>query len=406
MLKTNLLVLSIINLLFQGLAFAQVVNINELHDNTTTGVPVLLDRIVTITGEVTVTDHFGSAAYMQDVTGGVAVYDNNFVSMVSIGDYVTISGKVTQYYGLTELKDVTVIEHIPRTPTIEPQVITCQDIQNEGSNGVEHLEGELIRINNVTVNSDNWNVSGSGSNFTLTDATGSCEIRIDADTDIANTVAPDNKKFDVIGVLSQYARNAPFIDGYQLMPRFNEDIVWLTGPRITTNPEEKNITSNSMTICWETATLANSILMYGETDNYEINTVQIDEAVTHHFVQLTDLNPATIYHLKIGSGDDSGTNYSPDYIVITSSHPSSTGEMNVYFNKSVDVSYALPGNETNSNQNLAQKIIDILSQINLRNEIQHIQTNMFECYKTLHDEMDIITKEELELIKLWFELIL
>ncbi len=358
MLKKIVFLLFFISGIFLTLTFAQTKNINKLHENDASGVPILLDQIVTITGEVTVTNQFGVIAHLQDPTGGVAVYDANFVSVVSIGDHVKISGKVTQYYGLTELKDVTILNHVPRTPTIEPQLITCFNIRIEGNYGIENLEGELIRINNVTVNTDNWNVSGSGTNYTLTDAAGSCEIRIDKDTDIANTVAPDTSKFDVIGVLSQFDYDSPFTDGYQLMPRFNEDIIWLSGPQLITKLEEKNITPNSMTIAWETATEASSIVMYGETDDYEINTIQINDAVTNHEVQLSGLMPATVYHVKVGSGDNSGTNYSSDLVVITGSDPSSTGEINVYFSKSVDHALAVSGNEAHGGQNLAQKFID------------------------------------------------
>ncbi|MBC8184629.1 fibronectin type III domain-containing protein [candidate division KSB1 bacterium] len=358
MLRKTLTFLLFIFPLFFTLSFSQTININELHVNNASGIPVLLDQVVTIAGEVTVSNQFGSAANVQDYTGGVVVYDAAFASSVNVGDYVKISGKVTQYNGLTELDEVTILEHTPQIPTIEPQLVTCQDVRAEGSGSVENLEGRLIRINNITVNTDNWNVSGSGANFTLTDGTGSCEIRIDKDTEIANTVAPGASKFDVIGVLSQYDRDAPYTEGYQLMPRFNSDIIWQTGPRFTSKPEEKNITPNSMTISWGTDSESNSILMYGETNNYEINTLQIDEAVTHHEVALNGLKPATVYYVKVGSGDDSGTNYYSNHIVITSSDPASTGEMNVYLNRSVDLSFALPNNEAKGGQNLAQKFID------------------------------------------------
>jgi phosphatidylserine/phosphatidylglycerophosphate/cardiolipin synthase-like enzyme len=347
-----------ISFTFINQSFGQTLNINELQVNDASGVPLLFDQVVTIAGEVTVSNQFGAAANIQDFTGGVTVYDWNFATTVNVGDYVTISGRVTQYNGLTELADVTIIEHAPQSVNIEPQPVTCQEIQSEGIGGIENFEGELIRLNNVNVNTDNWNVTSSGANFTLTDGTGSCEIRIDKDTDIANTVAPGNSQFDVIGILSQYDQETPYTDGYQLMPRFNEDIIWLNGPRIISMPEEKHITPYSMTITWKTASEANSILMYGETNDYEINTIHVDEAVTFHEAQITGLSPAKVYHVKVGSGDNTGTNYSPDHIVITSSEPTSTGEINVYFNRSVDLSFALPNNETNGTQNLAQKFID------------------------------------------------
>jgi len=319
-------------------------------------VPQLLDQMVTIRGEVTVTDQFGITSSVQDSTGGVAIYDPVFYSSVKIGDLVTISGMVTQFNGLTELKDVTILEHTVHSPSIEPQVITCQDIATEGTNGIEKFEGKLVRINNITVNTCDWNVTGSGVNYTITDNTGSCEIRIDKDTNIANTPAPTGS-FDVIGVVAQYDYSSPFTQGYQLMPRFIEDIMIYSGPRLLSGPDEKDITPYAMTITWTTATPANSIIKYGETSSYEIDSLTIEESVVQHEVTLNGLSPATIYHVKAGSGDNTGANYFSDYVVITSSDPASTGEINVYFNKSIDASLAYPGNQANGNQNLEQKLL-------------------------------------------------
>ncbi len=337
-------------------SFAQTINISKLHQNNNFGVPELLGQIVTIRGEITVTDQFGITAAIEDTTGGVSLYDANFVSKVNIGDLVTISGTVTQFSGLTELNNVNILEHISKFPSIEPQVITCKDIATEGTNGIENFESELVRINNVTLNTTDWNVTGSGVNYTLTDNTGSCEIRIDKDTNIANTKAP-SRSFDVIGVVTQYDPSSPFDQGYQLMPRFIEDIVIYSGPRLISGPDEKDIAPYSITITWSTATPANSIIKYGETSSYEIDSLTIEELVTQHEVTLNGLSPATIYHVKVGSSDNTGTNYFPDHIVITSSDPASTGEINVYFNKSIDPSLAYPDNQANGNQNLEQKLI-------------------------------------------------
>ena len=349
---------------FSNSAYSQAIKIIELHQNNASGVPELYDQIVTVSGEVTVADQFGISSFIEDETAGVAVYDGNFANSVAVGDFVTISGRVDQFRGLTELKDVTILEHVPKTASIEPKIITCLDIAEEGTNGVENLEGELVRINNVTVNTTVWDVIGSGGNYILTDETGSCTIRIDSDTDIANTVAPGDSAFDVIGVVSQYDPESPYVDGYQLMPRWGEDIIFLSGPRFISEPEEDNITSTSMMIHWQTATLSNSILMYGETINYEIDTLIVDEFVTFHQLALSGLLPATVYHVKVGSGDETGTNYSGDHIVITGSDPSSTGEMNVYFTRNVDYSFSSPGNEANASENLAQHFIDRVNAAN------------------------------------------
>lgn len=352
--KIVIFIVILLDFLYQ-FAFAQLVPISNLHQNNSSGEPQLLNQKVTVTGEVTVTTQFGIQAAIQDTTGGVVVYDENFATKVKIGDELTISGTVTQYNGLTELINVTIIQRNLKAPSLSPQIITCRDIATEGKDGIENLEGELVRINDVTVNTSNWTVAGSGSNYVLTDSTGACEIRIDKDTNIANTSAPGGK-FDVIAIVSQYDPTSPYTQGYQLMPRFIEDIIWVPVTQIINGPKEKNITPYSMDIVWSTNTQSNSLVIYGTTSNYEIDTLFVDESVVDHQVTLTGLSPATIYHLKVGAWYGDKKSFSNDYVVITASDPTSTGEMRVYFNQSVDHSYS-QSKQASGNINLLSKFI-------------------------------------------------
>lgn len=340
--------------ILSAISVGQVINISNLYQNDPNGVPVLLNQTVTVKGEVTVSTQFYLPASIQDSTGGVAIYDNSFATKVSIGDLVTIKGSVTQYNGLTELKTITILEQIKKPPALQPLVATCNDIATDGANGIEKFEGKLVRINQATVNTGVWNVASSGTNYVLSDATGSCEIRIDKDTNIANTTAPGGV-FDVIGVVAQYDASSPYTQGYQLLPRFVEDIIWFPTTKISGQPEEFNMTSNSMDIHWTTETPSNSILMYGKTTNYEIDTIYVNESVQQHRVPISGLAPATIYHVRAGSGQGDGRIFSNDHVVITASHPSSTGKMNVYFSQSVDKTYAT--SKAAEKVNILQKFI-------------------------------------------------
>jgi phosphatidylserine/phosphatidylglycerophosphate/cardiolipin synthase-like enzyme len=336
---------------------ADVIPISEVRENDGSGVPKLLGQEVTVMGEVTASDQLGIKAAIQDTTAGVIIYDGSFADSVDIGDIVTVTGTVTQYSGLTELDPVTILDRVQQPPTIVPLVLTCNDIARDGRGGLEKYEGTLVRINDVTVNTNKWTVSGSGTNYNLSDASGSCEIRIDKFTNIANTLAPQGS-FDVIGVVGQYDYSSPYTSGYQLMPRFINDIISDTGPRLLSGPLETDITPESITITWKTDSPANSIVMYGTTVEYEIDTVIVNEAVTSHTYIISDLSPAIVYHIKVGASDASGTSYSGDHISITASDPSSTGAMHVYFNRTVDTTLAVDGNAAYGNQDMAQRFID------------------------------------------------
>jgi len=338
--------------IFLSTCFSQTIDIRELHQNNSQGQPLLLNQVVTISGEVTVSNQFGRVASVQDSSGGVMVFDAAFASAVAIGDSVTISGKVTQYQGLTELQNITIVHHQSKSPAIEPQQVTCRNIATEGAGGIEHFEGELLIIDNVTVNTSAW---GANANYILSDATGSCAIRIDDECNIANTLAPSGT-FDVIGVLSQYDTSSPYTSGYQLMPRFSSDILWHSGVRITSPISATNITPYSLTLYWETDSPANSVVIFGLSESDAADTVAVSESVLVHEVELTGLTPATVYRAKVGSSIASTYYLSSPTIIITASDPSSTGTIHVYFNQSVEHAYA-DSVQASGDVNLLSKLI-------------------------------------------------
>ncbi|MBN1448797.1 MAG: lamin tail domain-containing protein, partial [Bacteroidetes bacterium] len=184
--------------------------IAEARENDVNGVPVNLGTVVTVNGIVTVSDQFGAPAYIQDHTGGIAVYDFTFTQAVNIGDEVTVTGTITHFNGLTELENVTIDAQPSTGNTVTPEVVTLADLLGDGQGGDEKYEAELVRINSVTVNTNAWGVSGSGVNYTLSDGTRELDVRIDNDVPFAGQPAPGGS-FDIIGVISQYQRNSPFV---------------------------------------------------------------------------------------------------------------------------------------------------------------------------------------------------
>ena len=313
--------------------------IMSIKTNNSQGVPLLLQQPVTVRGIVTVANHFGGPAYMQDVSGGLAVYDRTFERSVAIGDEVTVTGTITQFNGLTELANITLIASDSRGNELSPSVVTIPQLVADASSGQDLFEGMLVQLNRVTVKDANsqplgfWNVGGSGSNFWLHDGMDSVQVRIDADvTGVANTPAHSGE-FDLVGVVGQFVTASPYIGGYQVMPRVQEDIL-SKGPIISVSPRESNITSASLQMNWQTAKPGTSAIRYGRTRGYELGIVSSQPPVTTHKVTLTGLAPATVYHVQAFSVSGIDTSFANARIVSTSSS-GSTGQINVYFNKSV-----------------------------------------------------------------------
>ena len=319
-------------------------SIKDVKRKEGNGSHTLLGKWAVVRGVVTVGNEFGGPTYLQDGTAGMALFDSSVSNNVIRGDDVVILGLVTPFNDLFEFTPSVLLEKLGEGKGVDTLVMTIAQALAQGVS--EPDEARLIRINNITsvtttggTPATSWAASASGTNYNISDGTGTLQVRIVTKTNIANTLTPTST-FDMIGVLGQFTTN------YQLIPRMVDDvIVEGAGPRIvTTPPYESNITSTGMKISWLTDAPGTSLVKYGPTVSYGSD-VSDTNKVTQHSVVLTGLTPATVYHVQIGSVNTAGTTLSADNIVITSSQ-TSTGAIRVYFNKSVNTTVAQGENAT------------------------------------------------------------
>ncbi|MCC7331702.1 MAG: T9SS type A sorting domain-containing protein [Flavobacteriales bacterium] len=174
-------------------------------------------ELVQTTGIVTAA-HF-NGYFIQDGVGafnGIFVYDN--VNTPVIGDNVTVTGLVEEFFGYTEIKNVTVFTTNSTGNTL-PAVtnISTQAVFNED------YEGVLVKVSNATCTVDTT-TNGFGE-WTINDGTG--EVRV------------DNKMYNYNGIVST-AYNVTAVVDYSatvikiLQPRYLADI------EIATSVEEIN----------------------------------------------------------------------------------------------------------------------------------------------------------------------
>lgn len=212
-------------------------NISHLHQNDTSGVSLDTGKVVTIKGIVTVANEFDSPSFLQDSTGGLAVFGRgagNFSSMISKGDYIKATGKVVNYNGLTEINPVSEFVKLDSGLVVEPTAVTIGDILDQTWGSAELLEGKLLRLTGLSLVSQVSTWAGN-TNYVITDGIDSMQIRITTGTNLVGRPAPVNALFNLTAVLSQYKTAPPYSSGYQLMPRTIDDIV------ITTGVESENI---------------------------------------------------------------------------------------------------------------------------------------------------------------------
>jgi phosphatidylserine/phosphatidylglycerophosphate/cardiolipin synthase-like enzyme len=124
-------------------------------------------------------------------------------------------------------------------------------------------------------------------------------------------------------------------------------------------PYEKYVDSVQIVFAWQTLSLSDSRVKIGKTPMYEIGEFVDTVKTKFHEVRITGLEPATIYYVQIASY---GVTYdSVAFISSTSSDSRSTGQINVYFNKSVDTTLAI-WMKAQGNVNLKDKLIQRINQ--------------------------------------------
>jgi len=131
-----------------------------------TGPSPLNGETVTVSAMVSAAHYSGDKYFISDPEGGlwrgIYVYDYTNGSGVSVGDYVTLTAEVTEYYDLTELKTITSFS-VDSTGGVPVEYETTT-----GAAGTESLESVLISLQNAVVeeviSDDEWKVNdGSGS---------------------------------------------------------------------------------------------------------------------------------------------------------------------------------------------------------------------------------------------------
>jgi len=353
---------------------AWAIDIVDVHQNTAAGVPTLLNQQVTVSGIVTSPNNIFSTynleIFIQDATAGVNVWVSGGAGAYSaeLGDSVTVTANVAQYSGLTELgtstATTTIVNHGGGYTVPEPMVITCAELnatfQGDYS---EPNEGRLIRINGVSIVSGSWPVTPQTGNsyLEINDGTATCDLFIDKDTSVNGSADPGGT-FDVIGILKQYDSSSPYTSGYEMCPRFAEDIVILEpGPPIVGLPYVRNVTESSADVHFETQTPGSSEVEYGLDDSYGMTAGDPGAEETEHVVNLTGLSANTVYHYRVKSSDASGTRYGPDQLLATASDI--PGQIHVYMSYTADESYAT-GDPVQESQNMSSQVTNLINQAN------------------------------------------
>jgi DNA/RNA endonuclease YhcR with UshA esterase domain len=180
---------------------------------------------------------------------GIGVFRNaNFTSnpyTVTEGDLIRVIGTVSHFSGLAQINVDSIVVLSSGNALPAPQVVTSMS---------DLTESRLIRINNLTLvpsssTSAQWpaaGATGSGRTPKATNGVDTFDIRIDNDVNLFNSPAPTGT-FSMIGVGSQFDASAPHTSGYQLCPRYLQDLVSMVTYSVSGTLTYNNTASTPMT---------------------------------------------------------------------------------------------------------------------------------------------------------------
>lgn len=202
----------------------QTVQISDITGLNANYQPDSLGKQVIVSGTVYGIDlrSTGLQFFIHDATDGIQVLSgsNTFGYTVAEGDSVVVSGTVGFSNGMTRLNSLDSLFKIGTHALNSPTVVPDLD---------ENSECELVRLNNVhLVTPSQWDTTGQPGGFgaDITDGVNNWKLYIDEQTDIfKNGQAAPVGDFDVIGMGSQYDTSSPYTSGYELIPRYHQDII-------------------------------------------------------------------------------------------------------------------------------------------------------------------------------------
>lgn len=196
-----------------------VYSIEEVSGNTETFEADSLNVTCEIRGVVhgLNTNPTGVQFTLIDPTDGINIYSpvNDFDYTVTEGDSLHVVGIIDQFNGLTQLIPDTIFLITPNNDLYEAELVDLLD---------ETTESQMIQLKCIEiVDLTEWTNEAPGFNVTVTDGTDEFELRIDAESDIFGTEAPVGV-FSVTGIGGQFDSSSPFDDGYQISPRYLDDL--------------------------------------------------------------------------------------------------------------------------------------------------------------------------------------
>ena len=163
---------------------------------------VALTQSTTIAGVVTAAQgtYRNDNTYIQDPTGGIQIFGLPALGL-QLGDSIEVTGTMGQFRDELQIVTPTVAPNITRVAVIAPTVRTAKQLTDAAAGGVGPKSPDVGRL--ITVRGIKSIGAFTSGNATITDPTGSIQLRLDgnAATAIPATTFQAGTCYDITGIL-------------------------------------------------------------------------------------------------------------------------------------------------------------------------------------------------------------
>ena len=196
-----------------------------------------LGKKIIVEGVLTVSDQFGNTAYIQDNTGGMAIFGDLVTEegLYQIGDSLRVTGVRAEYNELIQISDLEKVEYLgmAQKPIVAKKISLSQ---------LGNYRGELVEITDM-IFPEPGQIFFGNSNYNVSDISGSAQLRIDSDVkELVGKTQPEICG-SVIGIVARYQ------EINQLQPRNQEDLPCAKefNPTYTGSDVSKDLTIDATT---------------------------------------------------------------------------------------------------------------------------------------------------------------
>lgn len=215
---------------------------------------------VIISGILTATDQFDGPAYIHDSTGGIGIYDVSVhgAGAFQIGDEIQVQGVLGEFGQMLQVTNLTSLDSISSGNSVVADTLTISELSAH--------EGELVTITNVTF--ADGGLFYPGSNYSISDSSGSTELRIDAEVESLIGKLQPSGLTTVTGIVGS------FNGQLQLLPRFEADVP----AALDYTPGGSDISQDSTLeiVTWNMEFFGSTLTNYGPSDV----ALQLENAIT------------------------------------------------------------------------------------------------------------------------------